>query len=190
MPLRYTSELAEHRSVRESAGLFDLSHMAEIEVVGEQAAAMLDHALVGDLSGLAVGRARYTMLCASDGGVLDDLVVYRLDPAKFLVVANASNTAIVLAELAARAQGFAVEIVDRSADFALIAVQGPTSAKIIASLIDAPLTRVVSSTLINADGEFSLSGLKYYASTRVVFSGVEREILLARTGYTGEDGFE
>src|SRR5690242_3797076 len=78
MPLRYGSELAEHKAVREAVGLFDLSHMGEIAVTGAGAAAALDHALVGNLSAVKVGRARYTMICAEDGGVLDDLVVYRL----------------------------------------------------------------------------------------------------------------
>jgi aminomethyltransferase len=93
MPLRYGSELAEHRAVRTAAGLFDLSHMGEIMVTGPDAAGALDYALVGNLSALAVGRARYTMICAPDGGVLDDLIVYRLSGEEFLVVANAANTA-------------------------------------------------------------------------------------------------
>src|SRR5215217_5551894 len=89
MPVRYSSELAEHKAVREAAGLFDLSHMAEIEVTGPQAADVLDFAFVGNLSAVKVGRARYTMICNAEGGVLDDLVVYRLEDEKFLVVANA-----------------------------------------------------------------------------------------------------
>jgi len=79
MPLRYTSETAEHLAVRRAAGLFDLSHMGEIAVAGPEAGAALDYALVGNLSTLRPGRARYTMICAEDGGVLDDLIVYRLD---------------------------------------------------------------------------------------------------------------
>jgi aminomethyltransferase len=89
MPLRYASETAEHRAVREAAGLFDLSHMGEIVVSGPQAGAALDYALVGLLSALRPGRARYTMLCAPDGGVLDDLVVYRGNPWRLVV--NAAN---------------------------------------------------------------------------------------------------
>lgn len=171
MPVRYGSELAEHRAVREAAGLFDLSHMGEIEVSGRQAAAALDHALVGDLSSVKVGRARYTMMCAADGGVLDDLVVYRLDEERFLVVANAANVGVVTAELMRRAGSFDAEVVDRSAEIALIAVQGPRAADIVGTVTDA-----------------DLSTLKYYASTPA--KAVGHEILLARTGYTGEDGFE
>ena len=109
MPLRYRSETAEHQAVRTAAGIFDLSHMGEIMVTGPDAAAALDYALVGQPSALAPGRARYTMICAPDGGVIDDLIVYRLAEAEFLVVANAANTAAVLAELAERAA-------DRGAD--------------------------------------------------------------------------
>jgi len=171
MPVRYASELAEHRAVREAAGLFDLSHMGEIEVAGPQAADALDYALVGNLSGVKVGRARYTMMCAADGGVLDDLVVYRLADEKYLVVANASNVGVVAGELTSRAAEFDATVTDRSADTALIAVQGPAAAAIVGAVTDA-----------------DLASLKYYASMPAVVRG--QEVLLARTGYTGEDGFE
>src|SRR5215472_14243546 len=103
MPLRYDSEIAEHRAVRAAAGMFDLSHMGEIAVTGADAGAALDYAVVGQPSALAPGRARYTMICAPDGGILDDLIVYRLAEDEFLVVANAANTDVVFRELAARA---------------------------------------------------------------------------------------
>ncbi|MGH3520567.1 MAG: glycine cleavage system aminomethyltransferase GcvT [Haloechinothrix sp.] len=171
MPVRYGSELAEHRAVREEAGLFDLSHMAEIEIEGPEAAKALDYALVGDLSSVAIGRARYTMLCASDGGVLDDLVVYRLDQERYLVVANAANTEVAATQLTERAAGFAAKVVNRSTEFALIAVQGPRSAGIVRAISDA-----------------DLDSLKYYACMPATAAGID--LLLARTGYTGEDGFE
>ena len=171
MPLRYGSELAEHKAVRESAGLFDLSHMGEIELTGPEAARALDYALVGNLSAVKVGRARYTVICDADGGVLDDLVVYRLGEDHYLVVANASNAAVVARELAARAEGFTVEVADKSADCALIAVQGPRAVDII-------------DTVCVAD----LDSLPYYGSTPTRIA--EHDVLLARTGYTGEDGFE
>ncbi|MEO3809751.1 glycine cleavage system aminomethyltransferase GcvT [Sphaerisporangium sp. B11E5] len=171
MPLRYGSESAEHNAVRKAAGLFDLSHMGEIFVTGPQAGEALDHALVGHLSALEPGRARYTMMCAPDGGVLDDLIVYRLSGGEYMVVANASNSLKVAAELTARSAGFDAEVDDRSEAYALVAVQGPRSAEILATLTDADLT-----------------GLKYYAGLPGVVAGVEA--LIARTGYTGEDGFE
>ncbi len=89
MPLRYASETAEHQAVRRAAGLFDLSHMGEILVTGPDAGAALDYALTGHLSAVPPGRARYTMMCAPDGGVLDNLVVYRQGESEFLVIANA-----------------------------------------------------------------------------------------------------
>jgi aminomethyltransferase len=171
MPLRYRSETAEHQAVRRAAGLFDLSHMGEISVTGPGAGAALDYALTGQPSAVAPGRARYTMICADNGGVLDDLIVYRLADQEFLIVANAANTQVVRDALAQRADGHDARVTDRTADYALIAIQGPAAAKILGPLTD-----------------ISLDGVKYYASHRARVSG--REALLARTGYTGEDGFE
>jgi aminomethyltransferase len=171
MPLRYASEREEHQAVRTRAGLFDLSHMGEIAVTGPQAGELLDHALVGHLSALAVGRARYTMICAPDGGILDDLIVYRTGEQEFLVVANASNAQTVLDTVAVRAAGFDAEVRDDREAFALLAVQGPQAPAILASLTDA-----------------DLDALKYYAGLPGTVAGVPA--MIARTGYTGEDGFE
>ncbi|MCY9782384.1 glycine cleavage system aminomethyltransferase GcvT [Nocardiopsis sp. EMB25] len=171
MPLRYASETAEHTAVREAAGLFDLSHMGEIHLSGPQAAEALDHALVGHLSKVKVGRARYTMITAADGGVLDDLIVYRLGEEEYLVVANAANVSVVAEALTERAKAFDVEVTDQSAEYALIAVQGPRAVDILAPLTDA-----------------ELDGIRYYAGYEHTVAGVP--VLLARTGYTGEDGFE
>ncbi|KQX61817.1 glycine cleavage system aminomethyltransferase GcvT [Angustibacter sp. Root456] len=171
MPLRYGSELEEHRAVRTSAGLFDLSHMGEIEVVGAQAGELLDHAVVSRVSPIAVGKAKYTLLCREDGGILDDLIVYRLAETQYLVVANAANTDVVLDALRERADGFAADVVDQRESWALVAVQGPQASAILSALTDADLTE-----------------LKYYAILRTDVAG--RPALVARTGYTGEDGFE
>ncbi|MDT0306892.1 glycine cleavage system aminomethyltransferase GcvT [Streptomyces sp. DSM 44917] len=179
MPLRYGSERAEHQAVRTAAGLFDLSHMGEITVSGPEAGAFLDYALVGRLSAVPVGRARYTMICAEDGGILDDLIVYRLGPETYLVVANASNAAAVLGALndrlagpaEAASRGFDAEVRDDRDAYALLAVQGPAAARVLGGLTDA-----------------DLPGLKYYAALPATVAG--RAALLARTGYTGEDGFE
>ncbi|MFF6846332.1 glycine cleavage system aminomethyltransferase GcvT [Streptomyces antimycoticus] len=171
MPLRYGSERDEHTAVRTRAGLFDLSHMGEISLIGSQAGEALDHALVGRLSALAVGRARYTMICDDEGGILDDLIVYRLGDEEFLVVANASNAQVVLDALTERAGGFEATVRDDRDAYALIAVQGPESPGILGSLTDA-----------------DLEGLKYYAGLPGTVAGVPA--MIARTGYTGEDGFE
>ncbi len=171
MPLRYSSELAEHTAVRTAAGLFDLSHMGELLVRGEEAADALNYALVSDIAAVKPGRAKYTMITAQDGGVIDDLIVYRLGDNDFMVVANASNATVVAAELTDRSSKFAATVADRTDDYALIAIQGPRSAGILARLTDIDLT-----------------GLKYYASYPATVAG--QAALLARTGYTGEDGFE
>ena len=172
MPLRYASETAEHHAVRRAAGLFDLSHMGEILVNGPGAGAALDYALTGFLSGLRPGRARYTMICAEDGGVLDDLVVYRQGEDEFLVIANAANTDVVLASLRERAAGRDAQVTDATGDYALVAIQGPAAAGILAPLA----------------GGLDLAAIKYYAGVFGEVAG--RKAWVARTGYTGEDGFE
>ncbi|TQN30566.1 aminomethyltransferase [Haloactinospora alba] len=171
MPLRYSSEKAEHTAVREKAALFDLSHMGEIRITGPQAADLLDYAMVGHLSAVKIGRARYTMITAEDGGVLDDLIVYRLADDDYLVVANAANADTVLAALTQRSTGFDARVDDQTEDYALLALQGPEAARILAPLTDADLDQI-----------------RYYAGYRHTVAG--HEVLLARTGYTGEDGFE
>ena len=115
MPVQYSGILEEHRAVRERAGLFDLSHMGELFVEGPEAGAALAHALVSDPPALAVGRAHYSMICAEDGGILDDLIVYRLAEEGFLVVANASNAQLVSDLLVERSDGFRAILDDRSA---------------------------------------------------------------------------
>ncbi len=176
MPLRYTSDIAEHTAVRTAAGLFDLSHMGEIAVSGPDAGAFLDYALVGNLSALRLLGARYTMICAEDGGVVDDLIVYRDTEDTFMVVANASNHATVLAAFAERTVGFDVVVEDRSPQTALIAVQGPRALEILRA------------TEGLAEAGHDAETLKYYAAIPMTFEG--KPVFVARTGYTGEDGFE
>ncbi|GGW98272.1 glycine cleavage system aminomethyltransferase GcvT [Streptomyces chryseus] len=171
MPLRYASERDEHNAVRTRAGLFDLSHMGEITVTGPQAVDALDYALVGNIGTIGLGRARYTMICQEDGGIVDDLIVYRLGETEYMVVANAGNAQIVLDAITERAAGFDAVVRDDRDAYALIAVQGPESPGILKSVTDA-----------------DLDGLKYYAGLPGTVAGVPA--LIARTGYTGEDGFE
>ena len=171
MPLRYGSETAEHNAVRTNAALFDLSHMGEIAVTGPGAGAALDYALCGWPSLLSVGRARYTMLCAPDGGILDDLIVYRQGTDRFLVVANAANTSVVLAELAERCSPLGAVVTDESEATGLVSIQGPNGCGILSAVTDLPL-----------------ASMPYYAGGYGAVAG--REAWVARTGYTGEDGFE
>ena len=174
MPVRYTSDLAEHHAVRTAAGLFDISHMAEFTVAGSQAGAFLDYALAGRLSTMRVGKAKYSLLLTDAGGVLDDVIVYRLADEEFLVVSNAGNHDAVAAALHVRADGYQVSVEDISDRMALIAVQGPRAVEIV-----------------SATGEVSIDGLDdlgYYAWLGGTFQG--HDLFVARTGYTGEDGFE
>jgi aminomethyltransferase len=172
MPVQYTSIVEEHRTVREAVGLFDLSHMGEVLVSGAEGLAFLRYATVNDPGALDPGQAQYSMLCADDGGIIDDLIVYRTD-AGYLVVCNAANHDAVVEQLASlRERGdFDAEVDDRSDRTALVAPQGPRAAELVASLTDA-----------------DLSDLGNYRSMRASVAGVD--CLVARTGYTGEDGFE
>ena len=172
MPVSYGSDLAEHHAVRSAAGIFDISHMAEIEVTGTDAAAYLDYALAGKISAVSIGQAKYSLLLNEHGGIIDDLVVYRRGEKSFLIVANAGNRTPVVAALHDRTASFSdLELVDRSDDYALIAVQGPGSRGIVERALGVDLTE-----------------LKYYWSTPSEFAG--QPLLIGRTGYTGEDGFE
>lgn len=175
MPVRYTSDIAEHNAVRSSAGIFDLSHMGEISVRGDDAVKFLEYALVGRMGAVGLGRAKYTMMCAPDGGIIDDLVVYRRDWDHFVIVANAGNRDVVVEELMARSLGLNVSIEDQSNEIALIAIQGPRSVEIVTEMISR-----------DAD---NIGPLPYYAATNVVLHG-DVHAFVARTGYTGEDGFE
>jgi aminomethyltransferase len=182
MPVRYDSDLAEHRAVRESAGLFDLSHMGEIHLRGPQAAEALDHALSGRLSAMSNGRAKYSLLLTEQGGVIDDLIVYRLAEDHFLVVANASNAEVDAREITARAADFDVEVDDASERTSLLAVQGPESEQILLDLLAAADSGIAGITAED------ITSMKYYRVAEGSYRG--DPLLVARTGYTGEDGFE
>jgi aminomethyltransferase len=171
MPVQYSGILEEHRAVRQRVGLFDLSHMGEVWVSGAGAGEGLAAALVSDPPRLAVGRAHYSMICAPDGGIIDDLIVYRVADERFMVVPNASNREVVVHELRERLSGHDAALDDASLRTSLVAVQGPRAAELLAPLTD-----------------IDLSTLRYYA----IAEGhvCDLPALVARTGYTGEDGFE
>jgi len=171
MPVQYGSILEEHRSVRERAGLFDLSHMGELLVEGPDAGEALATALVTNPPALTVGRAHYSMMCAPTGGVIDDLIVYRLAEDRFMVVANAANAQVVSEALAERLRGARAVLDDQSLATGLVAIQGPRSVDAFASLTDV-----------------ALDALRYYAIADGHVAGIPAHV--ARTGYTGEDGFE
>ncbi len=173
MPVRYTSDLAEHHAVRTAAGLFDISHMAEFTVVGRDAGAFLDSALAGHLSTMKIGKAKYSLLLDEHGGVIDDVIVYRRGDDDFLVISNAGNRALVAAAFTDRLRG-ELTLEDISDDYALIAVQGPRAREIL-----------TATGGVAVDG---IDALGYYAWLGGTYVGAD--LFVARTGYTGEDGFE
>ncbi|AQQ15678.1 Aminomethyltransferase [Corynebacterium glaucum] len=175
MPLKYNNELEEHRAVRSGVGIFDLSHMGEIDVMGPDAAAFLDYVLISSLSNLANGKAKYSMIVDEQGGILDDLITYRFGDYHYMVVPNAANTDVVWEAFQARKGDFDVELRNDSQTFALVAVQGPGSLEVLKQLlVDDP------------------SDLPYYSGqwTTLAAGDTNVEVFVARTGYTGEDGFE
>lgn len=171
MPVQYRSILEEHKAVRRTAGLFDVSHMGEVDVRGPDAARFLNHLLTNDISRLFPGRVLYSPMCYPSGGVVDDLLVYMREPDVYFLCINAGNIDKDLAWMREQSAGFDVSLTDRSADYALVAVQGPCAAEIVQSLTGA-----------------KLGVLKYYHDVEGTVAGVQ--CLISRTGYTGEDGFE
>ena len=172
MPIQYESILAESRAVRSASGLFDVSHMGRVEIRGPGAAAYLDRVLSFNVSGLRTGRARYGVVCNEDGGIIDDCITYRLDEQRFLLIPNASNTPLVLDWLSrwARPED-EIDIDNATSRTAMIAHQGPEAAEIMAG-----------------ETEIDLSKLRPFRAVETEVCGIDA--LLARTGYTGEDGFE
>jgi aminomethyltransferase len=169
MPVQYTSVKDEHVAVRSEAGVFDVSHMGEIETSGPEALAFLQRLLSNDVEKLEVGGAQYALMCRPDGGVLDDLFTYRLADDRFLTVTNAANHAKDLAWFRSHAEGFDVSVADRAADYAMLAVQGPRAREIVGALSGAPLP-------------------PRFAIQEGAVAGAPA--LIAGTGYTGEDGVE
>jgi len=169
MPVQYAGVVEEHLAVRVAAGLFDVSHMGEVEVCGPGATDALQRLTCNDVAALAPGQAHYSALLLPDGGILDDVIVYRWREGSFLVVVNASNAAADLAWMREHAGG--AQVLDRSDEFALIAIQGPKASEILAPFTDTALER-----------------LRYYHVTQAKVAG--ENAIVARTGYTGEDGFE
>jgi len=169
MPVRYTGDVREHQCVRTAVGLFDISHMGEFDVRGPGAGEFLDRVVTNDVSALSVGQALYSPMCRPDGGIVDDLLVYRYDD-HFMVVVNASNIAKDFAWMAAQKPA-AVQFEDRSDATALLALQGPKAADVLRAHVPA-----------------AVLDLGYYRFTTGMLFGVP--LTLSRTGYTGEDGFE
>ncbi len=169
MPVQYTGVRAEHMAVRERCGIFDVSHMGQIETAGPGAPALLQRLLSNDVAAIPVGGAQYSVLCREDGGVLDDLFTYRLEAERLLTVTNAANHARDLEWFRAHTEGFDAQLRDRLDDYAMLAVQGPRAREVVQAISDAPLPARMSAA------ERMLAGAR---------------VLVCGTGYTGEDGVE
>ncbi len=170
MPVQYTGVIDEHRAVRSACGLFDVSHMGEIEVSGPNARAVVQKLFTNDIDKVKDGGCQYTLLCYPDGGVVDDCIVYVFGPERYLVCVNASNTDKAFEWMSARA-GTEAEIRNVSADYAQIALQGPESTEVLAPLVNLKPTEI-------KPFHFAVTGVLGFES------------IVSRTGYTGEDGFE
>src|SRR3989338_403991 len=166
LPLEYTGIIEEHLAVRNSAGLFDLSHMGEIEVEGGNALKLLQRLITNDAEGLADGKVLYTPLCNPQGGIIDDVILYRFNKERFLLVVNASNIRKVYEWM----QGNSLpgtRVLDRSQEIGMIAIQGPVSQSIVEGVLGKDIVNLSHHALVEEGG-----------------------VIISRTGYTGEDGFE
>lgn len=171
LPVQYSSITEEHRAVREEAGLFDVSHMGEFEVSGADAEAFLNYLVTNDVAKLVDGKALYTTMCRENGGIVDDLIIYRLEANDYLVVVNAANIDKDFEWAQSVAKDFDVDLRNASEEYGQIAIQGPKAQGI--------LQKVVNN---------SLEDIGIFFAKRMKIGGAEA--LVARTGYTGEDGFE
>ncbi len=185
MPIQYAGILEEHRAVRTAAGVFDISHMGEVFVGGPAGEEFLNGVLTNDLRKLPAGHGQYTLLCREDGGVIDDLFAYRIAPTDFLLIVNASRTDVDFAWLSARLEGFPrreeVQLTNATFRLSALAVQGPA----VASFVDAVFSGPHGGDAAPGQGP---SALKRNQIAMFSFQGTP--VWLARTGYTGEDGFE
>ena len=169
MPIQYSSIIAEHKAVRNSVGVFDVSHMGEIFITGNKALDFVQHVTINDASKLFPGRVQYSAMCYPDGGIVDDLLVYKISDEEFLLVVNASNIDKDYSWMKENNK-FGVSIKDRSDDYSLLAVQGPHSVDVIQKMVDSELN------------------LEYYHFINGKIAGVD--MIISRTGYTGEIGYE
>ncbi|KAF0152954.1 MAG: aminomethyltransferase [Ignavibacteria bacterium] len=169
MPIQYSSIIAEHKAVRTTAGVFDVSHMGEVFVRGEKALNFVNHITVNDASLLTDGRVQYSAMCYEDGGIVDDLLVYRISEKEFMLVVNASNLEKDFAWMN-KNNSFGVELVNESDEYSLLAVQGSNSNETLQKICD------------------ELLELEYYHFFKAKVAGID--MILSRTGYTGELGYE
>jgi aminomethyltransferase len=171
MPVMYSSIIEEHKTVRSAVGMFDVSHMGEFEIRGSDALALVQRVTTNDASKLSPGKVQYSAMCYPDGGIVDDLLVYNLGGDRYMLVVNASNLQKDFDWIVQHKGALQAEVIDQSEETSLLAVQGPSSLKTLQKLTAT-----------------DLSAMPYYTSLRGTLAGVE--MLISRTGYTGEVGFE
>ncbi|MEG0969761.1 MAG: glycine cleavage system aminomethyltransferase GcvT [Acidaminococcaceae bacterium] len=172
LPVQYSGIIEEHKAVRNQAGLFDVSHMGEIRATGQGALDFIQNLVTNDMADLAVGQTRYSPMCYTDGGTVDDLLIYKYAADDYLLVVNAANIEKDWEWMQANTGDFAVQLVNESPATAQLALQGPLAVAILSQLTD-----------------FAVDSLKYYHfAPSVVVAG--KPTMISRTGYTGEDGFE
>ncbi len=169
MPIQYSSIIAEHKAVRNSVGVFDVSHMGEVFVTGDKALDFVQHITINDASKLFPGRVQYSAMCYPDGGIVDDLLVYKISDNEFLLVINASNIEKDFNWMKENNK-FGVTLNNRSDDYSLLAVQGPNSGEVLKKLVP------------------NMPELEYYHFTKGKVAGID--MIISRTGYTGELGYE
>lgn len=176
MPIQYVGIAQEHQAVREKVGLFDVSHMGEVTVQGKDAERYVQHIFTNDIAGAPVGKIYYGMMCYEDGGTVDDLLVYKMNENDFFLVINAANIDKDWAWMQAQAKGFDIDLQNRSEDYGQIALQGPESEDVMERVLGLPCKE-----------------LTFYTCKTILSSPVTLHmspIIISRTGYTGEDGFE
>ena len=167
MPIQYAGIAVEHQAVREKVGLFDVSHMGEVTVRGKDAERYVQHIFTNDIAGAPVGKIYYGMMCYENGGTVDDLLVYKMGENDFFLVINASNIDKDWAWMQQHAEGFDIDLQNRSDDYGQIAVQGPESEQVMEQVLGIPCSELTFYTVKTID-----------------------DVIVSRTGYTGEDGFE
>ncbi len=171
MPIQYTNIVDEHQAVRKACGVFDVSHMGEVLVTGPDAERYVNHIFTNDVKDIPNGKILYGMMCYENGGVVDDLLVYKMEPNTFFIVINAANIDKDVAWMNQQAQGFEVSLQHQSDDYGQLAVQGPKSEKVMETVLN-----------------LACKELTFYTCKTLEVNG--ETIIVSRTGYTGEDGFE
>jgi len=171
MPIQYASIVEEHTAVRERVGLFDIGHMGRLIFSGPDAMSFVDQLVTNDVTRMKIGQVRYALVCNRGGGILDDVLVYRLDRGTYMLVVNASNRRKLVDWIEHHMEGYTLSVVDETEARFMFAVQGPRSVDVLRTLVDE-----------------DIAGMKYYSVKECYITGAEA--LISRTGYTGEDGFE